>query len=459
MKTCDMTQGNPMRLLLLFAIPVLAGNVFQQFYNMVDSIIVGQFVGVDALAAVGSTGSLMFLIIGFSMGLTVGYSMIISQRFGAGDEEGVRKAVALSIVLSLVIGIFITILGVLVARPLLVLMQSPPETLEDATTYLTMMFVGVLAGVYYNLFSSVLRALGDARTPLYFLILSSLLNVVLDLVFVICFHWGVFGVALATVLAQLFSAIVSGIYMFTRLPILRLSREDFRWDPFMVRELVRMGLPAAFQNSVISLGVLVLQVVVNTMGAQSMAAYTSATKIHQVASQTMMSVGVAIGTFVGQNKGAERYERIRIGVRCGLVLTTVIGIIGCIVMHLFSKPLVSLFVSAGETEVLNISSLHLHTISYFYILLGALFVYRYALQGMGNAMIPMFSSFMEIIVRVPICLLFYGVIHAGYVSVPIADSLTWTFTFAFLCFFFYRVYRQEKLVNDSIPSMRKEETV
>lgn len=459
MKTCDMTQGNPMRLLLLFAIPVLAGNVFQQFYNMVDSIIVGQFVGVDALAAVGSTGSLMFLIIGFSMGLTVGYSMIISQRFGAGDEEGVRKAVALSIVLSLVIGIFITILGVLVARPLLVLMQSPPETLEDATTYLTMMFVGVLAGVYYNLFSSVLRALGDARTPLYFLILSSLLNVVLDLVFVICFYWGVFGVALATVLAQLFSAIVSGIYMFTRLPILRLSREDFRWDPFMVRELVRMGLPAAFQNSVISLGVLVLQVVVNTMGAQSMAAYTSATKIHQVASQTMMSVGVAIGTFVGQNKGAERYERIRIGVRCGLVLTTVIGIIGCIVMHLFSKPLVSLFVSAGETEVLNISSLHLHTISYFYILLGALFVYRYALQGMGNAMIPMFSSFMEIIVRVPICLLFYGVIHAGYVSVPIADSLTWTFTFAFLCFFFYRVYRQEKLVKDSMPSMGEEETV
>lgn len=459
MKTCDMTQGNPMRLLLLFAIPVLAGNVFQQFYNMVDSIIVGKFVGVDALAAVGSTGSLMFLIIGFSMGLTVGYSMIISQRFGAGDEEGVRKAVALSIVLSLVIGIFITILGVLVDRPLLVLMQSPPETLEDATTYLTMMFVGVLAGVYYNLFSSVLRALGDARTPLYFLILSSLLNVVLDLVFVICFHWDVFGVALATVLAQLFSAIVSGIYMFTRLPILRLSREDFRWDPFMVRELVRMGLPAAFQNSVISLGVLVLQVVVNTMGAQSMAAYTSATKIHQVASQTMMSVGVAIGTFVGQNKGAERYERIRIGVRCGLVLTTVIGIIGCIVMHLFSKPLVSLFVSAGETEVLNISSLHLHTISYFYILLGALFVYRYALQGMGNAMIPMFSSFMEIVVRVPICLLFYGMIHAGYVSVPIADSLTWTFTFAFLCFFFYRVYRQEKLVSDSMPSMRKEETV
>lgn len=459
MKTCDMTQGNPMRLLLLFAIPVLAGNVFQQFYNMVDSIIVGKFVGVDALAAVGSTGSLMFLIIGFSMGLTVGYSMIISQRFGAGDEEGVRKAVALSIVLSLVIGIFITILGVLVARPLLVLMQSPPETLEDATTYLTMMFVGVLASVYYNLFSSVLRALGDARTPLYFLILSSLLNVVLDLVFVICFHWGVFGVALATVLAQLFSAIVSGIYMFTRLPILRLSREDFRWDPFMVRELVRMGLPAAFQNSVISLGVLVLQVVVNTMGAQSMAAYTSATKIHQVASQTMMSVGVAIGTFVGQNKGAERYERIRIGVRCGLVLTTVIGIIGCIVMHLFSKPLVSLFVSAGETEVLNISSLHLHTISYFYILLGGLFVYRYALQGMGNAMIPMFSSFMEIVVRVPICLLFYGVIHAGYVSVPIADSLTWTFTFAFLCFFFYRVYRQEKLVSDSMPSMGKEETV
>ena len=227
----------------------------------------------------------------------------------------------------------------------------------------------------------------------------------------------------------------------------------------MVRELVRMGLPAAFQNSVISLGVLVLQVVVNTMGAQSMAAYTSATKIHQVASQTMMSVGVAIGTFVGQNKGAERYERIRIGVRCGLVLTTVIGIIGCIVMHLFSKPLVSLFVSAGETEVLNISSLHLHTISYFYILLGALFVYRYALQGMGNAMIPMFSSFMEIIVRVPICLLFYGVIHAGYVSVPIADSLTWTFTFAFLCFFFYRVYRHEKLVSDSMPSMGKEETV
>lgn len=455
MRTCDMTQGKPMKLLLLFALPVLGGNLFQQFYNMVDSIIVGRFVGVNALAAVGSTGSLMFLIVGFSMGLTIGYSMIMSQRFGAGDEEGVRKAVALSIILSFWIGVLITILGVAAARPLLTLMQTPPEILDDAATYLQMMFAGVLAGIYYNLFSSVLRALGDAKTPLYFLILSSLLNVALDLVFVIFFRMGVFGVALATVLAQLFSAVVSGIYTFTKLPILHLTREDFRWEPQMARSLIRMGLPTAFQNSVISLGVLVLQVVVNTMGATSMAAYTSATKIHQMASQPMMSIGVAIGTYVGQNKGAEKYDRIRVGVKYGIFLTTGIGLLAFAVMHLFAKPLVTLFVSGGETEVLEIAALHLHTTSCFYVLLGALFVYRYALQGMGNAIIPMFSSFMEIVVRVPICLLFYLVFRQGYFSVPIADSLTWTFTFAFLCFFFYRVFRQEQLQSASVEALQK----
>jgi len=437
----DMTEGNPFRQLFLFALPVLFGNLFQQFYNMTDSIVVGRFVGVNALAAVGATAWLIFLIIGLSNGLTTGYSIIISKRFGAKDLVGARRAAAMSIILSVLIGLVTMVFGVLFARRMLIWMQVPQNVLDDSALYLTVMFAGVLITIFYNLFSAILRAFGDAKHPLYFLILASVLNIALDLFFVLVLPWGVFGVAVATLMAQLISAFLSGRYA-CRLPVLKFTKEDFRWDGALAKELITLGIPAALQNALIALGVISLQVVVNTMGSDAMAAYTAATRLHNFVSQSFLSVGIALSTFVGQNYGARRYDRVRHGLYCGLGIVAVISAAGWLVMRFFALPLTSLFVSGVAPEVLRISEQHLHTTSYFYPVLGSMFLYRFALQGLGNSMGAMVSSVMEVLVRTPVCIFFYWVLNLGYISVPISDNATWSAILIAVVILFYRTIHQ-----------------
>ncbi len=439
----EMTSGSPMKLILYFSIPMLIGNVFQQFYNMVDAMVVGRFVSMQALAAVGATGSMMFTILGFAMGLTTGFSIIISQRFGAGNQAGVRQAVALSIYLSIGITIVMTVVGFVLTDPLLTLMNTPPDIIEDSKTYLYVIFGGVVAGIFYNLFSSVLRALGDSKTPLYFLILASILNVVLDLIFVIIFSMGVAGVAYATIIAQLISCILCVLYMLKKYPLLRLQKQDWAWNQKTAMQLLRIGLPAAFQNSVTGLGVLILQSVVNGFGSIVVAAYTAASKVQQLATQPLFSFGLAMATYSGQNLGAGRLDRVRQGVRAGMILTIISSIAGMVLMIFCSEWLIHLFISGEEVEtvakVMEYAKIYLIVTSIFYFCLGGLLLYRNTLQGLGNAMIPMLSGFLELVVRIVLCISLPLVFD--FVGIPLADIGAWIAAFVLNGVFYYRNVR------------------
>ncbi|MGI5958633.1 MAG: MATE family efflux transporter [Massiliimalia sp.] len=435
----DMTAGNPVKLILFFSIPLLLGNLFQQFYNMVDAMVVGRFVGVGALAAVGATGSMMFTIIGFAMGLTLGFSVIVSQRFGAGDEEGVKRAFAMSILLSGIITAFLMIAGTLLCKPLLLLMNTPEDIMKDSQTYLGLIFLGAAAPIYYNLISSMLRALGDSKTPLYFLILSSIINVGLDLLFVISFHMGVAGVAVATIISQIVSCILCLVYMKKKHPILTLSRRHWKWDPEMVRQLVKMGLPTAFQNSVTGIGIMMLQTVVNGFGSTIVAAYTAASKVQQLSTQPLMSFGMAMATYVGQNLGAGKLQRIQKGVKDSIWIILVTSVLGYALIFFGAQPLVQMFVSQSQTEVIEQASMYLKVTSLFYFVLGMLFVYRSSLQGLGNAIIPMISGFLELVLRVSLAFILPN--FFGFQGVAMADVAAWIGAGVLLMIFYYKNVR------------------
>ena len=310
----DMTYGSPTRLIVNFSIPIVIGNLFQQLYNMVDSIIVGQCIGVDALAAVGATGSLNFLVIGFVLGMCSGFCIPVAQSFGAGDYKRMRRCVMNAYYLSILITVTLTTLTVLLTRPILELMQTPANIIDDAYRYIVVIFGGIFSVLFYNLFSGIWRALGDSRTPLYFLILASLLNVVLDLVFILNFSWGVAGAAYATVISQAVSAALCFVYMRRKLPILAASRDECKIDFRIMGRLLYMGLPMALQFSITAIGSIILQSAVNALGSSVVAAVTAAGKVQMIVTQPMETLGLTMATFCGQNLGAGRIDRVTVGV-------------------------------------------------------------------------------------------------------------------------------------------------
>lgn len=313
--TNDMTKGNPVKLILLFSIPLLIGNIFQQFYNMVDTIIVGRFVGVDALAAVGSTGSMVFLVNGFATGLTSGFAVLVSQKFGAKDEKGLRKAVASAVILTVISVIVVTLVSLIGAKPLLNLMNTPENIMADAHTYIKIIYGGVVATVAYNLIASILRALGDSKTPLYFLIVASILNVILDLVFIINFKMGVAGAAYATIISQGVSAILCLVYTYKKFIILRLKKEDFNVKRKYYHKHLKIGIPMALQFSITAIGIMTVQGALNVFGSIVIASYTAASKALQLVMQPAITFGVTMATYCGQNLGAKEYSRIKEGVK------------------------------------------------------------------------------------------------------------------------------------------------
>lgn len=447
----DMTSGNPTKLLLSFAVPMLIGNIFQQLYNMVDAVVVGQFVGVDALGAVGATGSITFFVIGFIIGLMNGFAIIISQRFGASDEAGLRRAVTMSILLAGVVTVVMTVLSVSFARPLLTLMNTPGDIYEDAYEYLLIMFAGTFTIVFYNLAASILRALGDSRTPLIFLVIASVLNVVLDLLFVLQFNQGVAGVAYATVISQAVSAMLGFIYMFWKFPLLRIRRSDWRIEKPMIRELLRLGLPAGFQNSVTAIGVMALQTAVNGLGSTAVAAYTAAFKVEQLLTQPIATFGMAMATFSGQNLGAWKIDRIRQGLRKCMLLTMASAVLGTVLMLLLGEPITLLFVSAKETEVIALAKEYMNVVALFLCVLGTLFVYRSALQGMGNARVPFLSGVMELIMRTAAALILVGPL--GFFGVTIASPIAWVGGAAPLVVAYYRNLKKLERQKESYESV------
>lgn len=421
--TKDMTTGNPVKLILYFSIPLLIGNIFQQFYSMVDTIIVGRFLGVKALAAVGSTGSLTFLIIGFVLGLASGFSVLVSQKFGANDDEGLKKAVASSIVLSTVLAIIITIISVFAAKPLLTLMNTPSDIINDATTYITVIFAGTFATFFYNMISGILRALGDSKTPLYFLIISSILNIVLDLVFIVNFNMGVAGAAWATVISQGVSGLLCLFYTAKKFPILHLKKEHFKFENEYIKQHLRIGVPMALQFSITAIGAIILQGAVNAFGSTVVAAHTAASRVEQLVMQPSVTFGVTMATYSAQNLGAGNIERIKEGVKKCTMINIIIGIIAAIILIFFGDVFVKMFVTGSDPSVIAYAKQYLTIVAFFFIPLSLIFIYRNALQGMGYTFVPMMAGVAELVARTVVAFTLPALI--GYTGICLAGPMAW----------------------------------
>ncbi|MDD4796771.1 MAG: MATE family efflux transporter [Eubacteriales bacterium] len=419
----DMTKGNPYRLLVAFALPLLLSNVFQQLYNMVDSIVVGRGVGVEALAAVGVTGALGFLVIGFVTGLSQGFSILVSQSFGAGDTERLKKAVATAVYLSAVAAVAMTIAALLCTPAVLRWMHTPENILPDAQLYISIVFGGLSITVFYNLFAAVLRALGDSRTPFYAMLVSSAVNIALDILFVMAFGWGVAGVAVATLIAQAVSVLLCWLKI-SRLPQLHMERRHWQVEAALLGRMLGLGVPVALQSSAMAVGSIVLQYVVNGYGSDYIAAYTAAFKVISLMMQPGVTLGLAMGTFVGQNAGAGQFARIRRGMRSGLVLSLGVGVGMGLGILLASRALMAWMVSPQEQHVIGIARLLLAYTSTMLWVVNALFVYRAAVQGMGNTLLPMLSGVVEMAMRLASAILLPR--WVGFHGICAAEVLAWS---------------------------------
>lgn len=422
----DMTKGSPAKLILFFAVPLMLGNIFQQLYTMVDTIVVGQIAGVQALAALGAVEWIMWMVLGVSTGITQGFSILISQHYGAKKWDALKKTVAHSYLLTAVTAILLLIVSQLTARWILVFLNTPDNIIGMSLIYLRIVFCGIPIVAAYNILASVLRALGNSRTPLIAMIIASFINVILDILFVAVLHWGVAGAALATVIAQTFSAFYCFLVV-RKIEIVHTCREDFAKIPGLNRKLFALGAPILFQDVIISVGGLAVQFVINGYGFLFVAGFTATNKLYGVLEMAAISYGYAIVSYVGQNLGAGEIRRIKKGVRASTVLAFFTSAVISILMFLFGKILLSMFISGNPEQagqVLAIAWHYLSVMASCLCILYFLYVYRSALQGLGNTMIPMLSGIVEFFVRVGVALLLPRLI--GQNGIFYAEIAAWT---------------------------------
>ena len=444
---CDMTKGNEVGLLLRFALPMLVGNIFQQLYNMVDSIIVGKFVGSNALGAVGAVGNLNFLFFSLCLGLASGIGILISQFFGAGKDDYVKKIIANSVYIITISGAVMSIISFVFARPILYLMNTPAENMEDAVIYMQIVCGATVIVAIYNGISSILRALGDSKTPLIFLIVSSFINVGLDLLFVLVFHWGVAGAAWATVIAQFISAIGSILFALSRNPYLKLEKRHFTVDNDIIKKSFQIGLPVAGQNAMIAFSCVALQSVVNNYGATVMAAYTATSRVEQLVQQPFGSLGTAVSTFAGQNVGAEKYDRVSTSCKKSTLIVLVFSFMMIAVMFLFGDPIVRLFVN--EPDVIEIGAKGLRITSFMYFALGMIYITRGMLNGVGDAAYAMINGLTEVVGRIGFAYLLMSIPAVGMWGVWYTNGLTWILAGAAgIIRFFQGKWKTKSVVKD-----------
>ena len=424
----DMTVGRPLPLILKFMIPLFIGNVFQQIYNMADTIIVGRFVGEKALAAVGSTGTIMFLVLGFSQGLTTGFTVLTSQCYGARDMDRLKHSVANGILLSAFVSLVVTLLSTWSMRGILHVMNTPADIYQDAWTYITIICAGSAVSIYYNLLSSYLRAVGNSEVPLLFLVFSACLNVVLDLVLIINAHMGVAGAAVATVISQGVSAVLCAVYIFVKIPMLRPKAKDWYLSAQDTRHQLIVGLPMALQFAITASGTMIMQSALNLFGSVAVAAFTAASKLQNLVMQGMISMGQAMATFCGQNYGKGDDERIRKGTRQAVLALVVYSFVAGTLMLIGVETLMGFFFTRGT----NLSAMLPYARTYarhcvmFYIPLSLIFVYRNAMQGCGFGLLPMLGGGMELVSR-----LFMAVLSMhmnSYSAACFCDPFAWLTT-------------------------------
>ena len=403
-KTLNMTEGNTLKLLLFFSIPMLIGNLFQQLYNIVDSIIVGQLVGADALAAIGVTGSITFLFFALCNGIGSGGGIITSQYFGMNREDLVKRCISNAAYIMVIFPIIVGAVAFCLSKPLLILLKTPDNIMADALMYMRIMCVGLVFVSLYNYVSSMLRALGDSKSPLYFLIFSCVLNTVLDIVFVKYLHLDVMGAGIATLISQFVSGALCILYAFKYNHYFKLTKEDLVVDKQIMFSTLRLGIPLSLQFSLIAISSMALQRVVNSFGAIAVAAFTAGSRIEQVIHQPYQTLSTALSTFTGQNYGASKHKLMEEGYRKGLLLMFIFTVVMVISMQCFGRQITALFVS--DSEVIEMGAISLKITSLFYIFLGMIYVVRGYLNGVGDAFFALLNGIVEVIGRftVPIIL-------------------------------------------------------
>ncbi|MDE6387334.1 MAG: MATE family efflux transporter [Lachnospiraceae bacterium] len=435
----DMTKGSPMRLILGFAVPLLFGLLFQQFYSMVDTIIVGHYLGVDALAAVGATGSVNFLIVGFCMGVCNGFAIPIAQEYGAKHEEHLRKYVANCVWLSLIFAVVITVAVVILCRPILQAMKTPVNIIDGSYSYIVIIFLGIPVTFLYNMTAAILRSLGDSKTPVVFLVMAAILNIFLDLLCIIVFGMGVAGAAVATVVSQAVAGMCCLIYMYKKYTILKLSKEEWRWDRDCVGKLCNMGIPMGLQYSITAIGSVILQSAVNGIGSAAVAAVTAGGKLSMLLMCPFDAMGSTMATYGGQNVGAGDLERVNKGLKSCTLLGLIYSVIAVGIVYLAGRSLLLLFLDAGEEAILNNAYTFIRTNVLFYFPLALVNIVRFLIQGMGFSKLAVFAGAFEMLAR--------GL--AGFVLVPFfgfravcfANPLAWIFADIFLIPAFFYVRR------------------
>ncbi len=444
--TKDMTQGSPMKLILGFSVPLLFGYLFQQFYSLVDTLIVGRYLGVDALAAVGSTGSLNFLVIGFCMGVCNGFAIPLSHKFGAGDYRGMREFMVNGVYLSAVFAVVMTLVTVLFCRPILQLMRTPDNIIDGAYIYIVVIFAGIPVTYLYNLVSGIIRSMGDSKTPVVFLTLASVINIALDLIFILNFHMGVAGAALATVLAQALSGVGCVIYSMKRFEILHTEKEERKVNFSHMRTLCGMGIPMGLQYSITAIGSVILQSAVNTLGSAAVAAMTAGGKISMFFCCAYDALGSTMATYAGQNVGAKKLERIGSGLKSCSILGIGYSLIAFAVLYFASDELAMFFVESSEATVIADVRIFLLINSAAYILLAFVNIVRFLIQGMGYSKFAILAGVFEMVARTLVGFAF--VPKFGFVAACIANPIAWIFADAFLFPAYAHVYkRTKKLLN------------
>ena len=438
----EMTAGPALPLIFNFTLPLLLGNLLQQTYSLVDAAIVGKFLGINSLASVGASSSVIFLILGFCNGCSCGFGIPVAQKFGARDYSTMRRYVSVSLQLSVVLSVIIAIITSLYCADILRLIRTPENIFDDAYAYLLVTFIGVPCTFLYNLLSSVIRALGDSKTPFWFLLFSTILNILLDFFCILVLDWGVLGASVATVFSQGISALLCYLYMYRRFQILKSTPNERKFQPKLAKTLMYIGVPMGLQFSITAIGSIMLQSANNALGTACVAAFTSAIRIKMFFICPFESLGIAMATYSGQNYGAGKPERIWTGIKVSSLMMIIYAAFTFVVLILGSRFLALLFVDASEIEILKNTELYLHVSCYFFPTLGLLCILRYTIQGAGYTNLAMLSGVSEMIARTLVSL--YAVPVWGFIAVCFGDPSAWIAADLFLIPAFIYVYRMLK---------------
>ena len=419
----DLTEGDPAKLIFFFTLPLIAGNIFQQLYGFVDTLIVGRFLGVNALAAVGCTGALMFLMLGFVMGLTSGLSIYTGQRFGAKDEDGVRQSVVACTIISLISSLVLTIIGVSYCREMLELMETPPEIIEGAYSFISIIYGGMIGFVLIQMQTNLIRALGDSKMPTVIQATTLSINILLEPIAIIILNGGIPGAALATIASLIMGNLICFMYIKKRVPILHTRREDWKFDKHMLWEHARIGLPMGFQSSIIAIGAVVLQGALNGLGPIAVAATSAAMRVDAIAVMPMMSFGVAMAAYTAQNYGARKFTRIAEGVKKCIIMSCSFSIAVAIVIITFGSDVMRLFVGNGQEQIVEYGQQFFIINSSCFWIMALLFIFRFTLQGLGQSVVPTIAGVMELIMRVAAAVFLFD--YLGYAGACMASPLAW----------------------------------